>query len=170
MTLVSQLDEAAATWQFTPHARRQMSERRISEEDVMLALAHPRKVRLNTYWGDGEAVLVDPRRLIVQAVLRPEEMERPAYVSAQRHSTQTVQTVREEIAEGDAAATLRRLTAALTQSRPAIPAPRIESDLDIVLEGIHPRLHEDITRLADGDAARILVHSPTNVEILPRRE
>lgn len=36
-----------------------------------------------------------------------------------------------------------------------------------VLDNIHPALRAEIARQVDGDYSRLIVHSPTNVEILP---
>ncbi len=52
--------------------------------------------------------------------------------------------------------------------RPVEPVPMMVQ-VTHVLSRIHPTLHDEITRQVDGDFARLVVHSFTKVEILPRR-
>ncbi len=50
---------------------------------------------------------------------------------------------------------------------PEVEAVEADVDEDELFAKIHPRLWRQVTRLADGDLSRIVVHSPTSVEILP---
>ncbi len=89
-------------------------------------------------------------------------------------------------------ALMQRLTVGIKKQRPArqqtpsqkaIPKPRpskppveassvcpevkVEIDPSVILERIHPKLRALVTRQADGDFTRLLIHSATRVEILP---
>lgn len=88
---------------------------------------------------------------------------------------------RASFGDGDvsgADAVLKPRLQAARRVKPDVPAPRapkkapepVEIKVIHVLDRIHPALRKEIARLAAGDYSRLVIHSATNITVLPEKK
>lgn len=138
-----------AGFSLTKHAAGQMEERGIDRDQLATVLINPAyRQRNGTAANDNITVYLDHRTHVITAVLRAGEVEELAVATRKKPAPVPQQPQYVE------------------RRRPVKPvAPKVKRSH--VLDSIHPALRKEITRLVDGDFSRLVVHSPTNVEIKP---
>lgn len=176
---------ATPFWTLTPAAAGHMQEIGVDAREVIAVLENPQlrmpagdqQERLN---GFGLTIIVTGSRVISVGLDGADQdnwqdwaVERALFGDGANVPEQTQATLRLETAKPAIAPVPQQIPGAVrfkrrqTVALPAARCGRVETTH--VLDGVHPALREAITNQVEGDFSRLLVHSPTRVEILPKR-
>lgn len=167
--------DGAATWTLTEHARAQLANCGIALSEVYRVLRQPQLMMPAPeggfkYCGHGLVVVVadsmDITSIIIDGATADTwegwAVERAEFGDSDIAAADALVRAQLPLARQDPPA--RRPRRTRTRTAPAVPAPLRSSH---VLDAVHPALRAEITRQVAGDFSRLVVHSSTNVSILP---
>jgi hypothetical protein len=168
------MTDVAPSWSLTEHARAQLTECGISLSEVYRVLRQPQTMMPAPeggfkYCGYGLVVVIENGTEITSIILD----------GASADTWEGWAVERAEFGDSDVATADALVAAELVPAQRedppaerrarrrtrAVPAPRLNTSH--ILDAIHPALRAEITHQVAGDFTRLIVHSSTNVSILP---